>query len=56
MCGKVNEGARTSELTRAGHPSPLRKIMSIEISRVDLCVTKGENIRTTEGKDSEHIN
>lgn len=55
MCGKANGGARTSGLTRAGHPSLLRKITGIEISRIILCLTNRENIGATERKDSEHI-
>ena len=55
MGGKANEGARTNELTRAGHPSLLRKIIGTEIGRVISCLTNGENIRATERKNSEHI-
>jgi hypothetical protein len=55
MCGKANEGAETSERARAGHPSLLRKIIGMEISRINLYLTEGENIGTTERKNSEHI-
>lgn len=59
MCGKANEGVRTSEATRAGHLSLLKKITVIYLKSVELFwvlpLTNRENIGATERKDSEHI-
>ena len=41
MCGRANEGAKTSERARAGHPSLLGKITVMEIVELIYALPKG---------------